>query len=290
MLRRAPRTELSAFASDLWAGAGGAPLADRERVVPTGNMHLVVRLSVPELRTFRDASDERGEIIKGPIVGGPRGGAYHRDISRPSDSVGVMLRPGAARALFGVTARELSEQHLSLSDLWGSRADVLLDELSALHTPELRLARFEALLMDELIQREARAPDRRVLFAAERLGQGARVDELAEALALSPRRFYALFHEEVGLSPKRFARVKRVQAALALASRSTARPCRSWATIAAEIGFADQAHLSRELRAIADVTPSAFRALAPTEPNHLPIHESSARRERRFVQDSRSKR
>ena len=83
---------------------------------------------------------------------------------------------------------------------------------------------------------------------------------------LGPRRFGQLFSESVGLSPKRWLRLRRFQRALASAHRADV----DWASAAIELGYADQAHLTREFRAFAGITPSEYRRRAPVEPNHVP--------------------
>lgn len=268
MVERAPRAELLPFASALWASEKGEPRAERERVVPTGDVHLVVRLGHPNLRIYRDERDAVGETIRGPIVGGPRSAAHLRDVSVSTASVGMMLRPGKAHALFGVSAKELSGAHWSLSELWRHRAQQLLEALHELRTLEAQAKRFEEFVLDVLSRREIASPDPRVVFAAGNLGRGMTVGEIASHLELSPRRLHALFIEDVGLSPKRYARIKRVQTALSESHRARSR---SWSQIAFAAGFSDQAHLTREMRAIAGVTPRSFRRLAPEHAHHLPL-------------------
>jgi AraC-like DNA-binding protein len=58
----------------------------------------------------------------------------------------------------------------------------------------------------------------------------------------------------LGLSPKAFLRIERVWAA-----REAIRGGGPLAMIAAELGYADQAHLAREVRELLGVTPRALR-------------------------------
>jgi transcriptional regulator GlxA family with amidase domain len=80
----------------------------------------------------------------------------------------------------------------------------------------------------------------------------ANVKSVAVDLGVSERHLRRLFRKSVGMSPKEFARVARFRHA-----RRTAREGsqRSWADIAAETGYYDQAHLTEDFRAIAGVTP-----------------------------------
>lgn len=85
----------------------------------------------------------------------------------------------------------------------------------------------------------------------------------------SHRRVSSVFREAVGLAPKVFCRVQRFQRAVA--SITAGRPL---AAVANGCGYADQAHLTREFRDIAGLTPSAYRAAAPAQPNHVPVSDS----------------
>ena len=79
-------------------------------------------------------------------------------------------------------------------------------------------------------------------------------------MGLSERQLERLFDERVGYGPKTFARVVRLQRAV----ESIARPAgprgttASWATFARDCGYADQAHLIREFRALTGVTPRVY--------------------------------
>jgi hypothetical protein len=108
---------------ELWAGGPGTGVCvgsgTRERVLPTGYMHLVIRLAGPSLRLFDSACDTTGRPLGHCIVGGARDEAYLRAVDPGASSVGVMLRPGAAAALFGASAGGLAGTHWRLEDFWG---------------------------------------------------------------------------------------------------------------------------------------------------------------------------
>jgi transcriptional regulator GlxA family with amidase domain len=84
------------------------------------------------------------------------------------------------------------------------------------------------------------------------------VADLADWLGTSTRSMRERFHREVGLSPKRMLRVERLHAALHAARCAS----RSFAEIAQLAGYADQAHFTREVRALLGETPSAWQARA----------------------------
>lgn len=271
-ITRAPRPSLRPFVEAVWsiAPAHDSPLRPgaREHVLPTGAMHLVFRLSDAPLRVFDD-DDANGRVLGHAVVGGARGRYYVRDISAPSCSVGAMLRPGAAELLFGVSAEELSERHTPLDDLWGPSTDLVHEQLREIHDPAQRLAVLETHL-------ERRREDLRlhpaVAYALDRFEALTPVHEVVRQTGYSHRHFIALFRRAVGLAPKSWCRVRRLQAALRQAARS---PASSWAEIACDAGYADQAHLHRDFRALAGLTPAAYRESAPTRRSHVVARSTS---------------
>ena len=79
---------------------------------------------------------------------------------------------------------------------------------------------------------------------------------VAERIGISQRRFVQLFRAEVGLAPKVFSRIRRFQDVLAATETA---PEVDWSRVALDCGFYDQAHLVRDFRALAGLTPTAYR-------------------------------
>lgn len=254
MATRAPRAELAPFVSCVWTGDGAPATADRERVLPTGAMHLVIRLDEP-LVIYEPAA----RVIGHAVIGGARAAPYIRDVSRPVASVGAQLRPGTAELLLGVPAAALAERHTALDDVWPG-VPALRARLAEAPAAD-RLAIFEAALVARLPR--VRGVHPAVAHALARFARAAEVGAVVDETGYSHRRFGALFHHAVGLSPKRYCRVQRLQRALAVLQRA------SLAAVASTAGYADQAHLTREVRALTGVSPGELRALGPG--NHVPV-------------------
>jgi AraC-like DNA-binding protein len=267
---RPPSPPLRPFVRLLWASgdseAAPAQGAGRERLLPTGAMHLAFRTAGDPVRVFASPEDPSGRALGHAVVGGARAAPYLRDLSPAARSVGAMLEPGAARLLFGATADELSGRHTALGDLWGPSAASEARERIALAGPaERRLAVLEALLL-------ARLPRVRGLHpaVAEALSLLSARPDVRAAVArsgYSHRRFIALFREAVGLAPKLWCRVRRFQAALSRIRGSAV----SLAEVAAAAGYADQAHLNRDFAELAGLSPGRYRSLSPRDPNHVPV-------------------
>jgi AraC-like DNA-binding protein len=243
--------------------------ADRERVLPTGGMHLVFRLSDHPLRLFNDIHDPTGYRVGHTIVGGARATFYVREISEPVRSVGAQLHPGAADLLFGVPADELAGRHTPLEDLWGRSAIEARERLMEADGPERQLDMLELLLAERLPAVRGLHPA--VAHALGRFMTTVDVRQVVKESGYSHRRFIALFHRELGLTPKVYCRLLRFQGAL---EQVAATPAVSLVEVALDAGYSDQAHFTREFQEFAGLAPGAYRELSPAFPHHVPICQS----------------
>lgn len=270
MLQRAPCASLRPFIARLWAGDGDADApapgpVRREHVLPTALMHVVIRLGDRPLYLL-DPRTSRCVSAPTSLVGGARSTFHAREFTGPSCSVGAVLWPGAATLLFGIGAHELAHRHTALDELWGAAAHRLRAELCELQTAEDRLARFEARLGERLPETRGLHPQVAELIRG--LNEAPSVGAAVRRSGLSHRRFIASFRHSVGLAPKAYLQVQRLQRAL-LSMRE--EPVVPLADVAALAGYSDQSHFGREFLAFAGVTPAEYRAIAPADANHLPV-------------------
>ncbi|MEU4218915.1 helix-turn-helix domain-containing protein [Actinoplanes sp. NPDC026623] len=167
--------------------------------------------------------------------------------------LGVSLQPGTAVAVLGIEAVSLPAGWTPLAELAGPAADELAARLAAAGPVQARLAILDTFLAARL---RGAATDGRVSTALntilDRSGDVA-VERLAHESAASPRNLGRLFDAWVGINPKRFARIVRVQAALRVLMEE---PGTDLTGLAARLGFADHAHLTREIRTLAGAPPS----------------------------------
>jgi AraC-like DNA-binding protein len=260
---RRPSAPLQPFVRLVWCSdtpAGGG----LERVLPTGSMHVVIRLNDTPLRLVT----EDGPIVVGTsVVGGARSSSYVKDVTAPARSVGAWLHADAALPLLGLPAGDVAEQHVSLEDVWGSSAAVLRERLLESRSAAEALDHFERELARRLPA--VRGVHPLVAHALARLREDVPVGQVVEESGYSHRTVASVFREAVGLTPKVWCRVQRFQRAItAIASG------RALGSVAAEAGYADQAHLTREFVEIAGLTPSAYRAAAPERANHVPASDT----------------
>lgn len=271
MLSRRPRPSLRPFVDLVWASspeAVPAPSPSRkELVLPTGAMHLVLRLENAPLRLYAGLDDDLGEAVGTSLIGGARASPYIKDVSNPVPTVGAMLRPGAIELLSKVPAIELAGRHTRIDDIWPrSVLSDMIDQLRERPRASDRLTLFEDILTSRLPQVHAIHP--LVAHALGRFDASASVGDVATETGFSQRHFKRTFTEWVGLTPKTYCRVRRFGRVL---ERMNAGTASDLADLAAAEGYADQAHMTREFRALAGVTPAQYITALPAHRHHFPI-------------------
>ena len=175
------------------------------------------------------------------LVAGPDTRAYVTEGSG-SRWVGVRFFPGTAPALLGVPAHELRDRRVELADL---RPASEVRRLAA----RVRAARDPADGLEELALRwaaDTEPPDPSLRHLVSALAAGRSVADTADALGLGARQLHRRALVAFGYGPKTLARVLRLQRALGLARQGV-----PFAETAALAGFADQAHLARDVRDLA---------------------------------------
>jgi len=271
-LTRAPSPRLRPFVRSVWLSDRTSPQASatRENVLPTGDMHLVFRLSDDPVRLLVPGTASSESVPGHAVVGGARAAYYTKDTTRPALSVGVQLKAGAAEALFGASAAEFTGRHVGLKDLWGRSATLMRDRLIEACDPERRLDLLEVVLSERLPVITALHPA--VAGALEYFGTSISVRDAVRRSGYSHRRFVALFRRAVGLAPKAYTRVLRFQRVLPeCTATASARGAASWVDVALRAGYSDQSHFIREFREFAGVTPEDYRRAATDASHHVAI-------------------
>jgi AraC-like DNA-binding protein len=165
-------------------------------------------------------------------------------------AAGVRFRPGVATAVFGVDGRAIANRRVPLDAVITPAAARRLDE---------RLTEGgdrHAVLVDEARRWLSRAPRPVDPIAAAAATSSASmrphpVDHLADALGVSPRQVHRRCVQTFGYGASTLTRILRLQRFLGLAARGTP----SLAHLAATAGYADQAHLGRDCRELAGLSP-----------------------------------
>lgn len=196
-----------------------------------------------------------------PVVAGP---ATRRMIVKLPAGIsvfGVRFQPGSAASALGVPADELLNRDVLLDEIWGAAAGRLTEQVFRHRSAAEKLNA----AADALAARFAAAPaaDPAVRAAVSWLTHRplGRVRDLAQAIGLSDRQLQRRFRAAVGYGPKTFQRIMRLQRLLTRAGCKSS-PHLTLAALASAAGYADQAHMCREVQALAGETPQPLLARA----------------------------
>ncbi|MCU1391704.1 MAG: AraC family transcription regulator [Ilumatobacteraceae bacterium] len=166
--------------------------------------------------------------------------------ARPGNvSVGLRFAPGTAPTVLGVAAHELVDQRAELEDVWSTRAvRPMVDRLAAGDDAGRLL---EEIAIDRLAGTDGPPPIVDAITAM--LDRGDPVPDVAAEVGLSARQLQRRCIDAYGYGPKMLARILRLQRAIGQLRLDVPR-----AHAAAITGYADQAHLAREVRELAGTT------------------------------------
>ena len=208
------------------------PAGAEERVLPDGCIDLIYRGDADGGRLFASA------LIERPVPIGPTSAWF----------VGVRFRPAMARAMLDIDPIECRDRNVAARAI-DARFGALEERLLDCASPDEAFVVLKRAVDGRLARRDG-AP-RRVQEAIGLLARGGEVHRVARAVGVSERSLHRDLVRWSGLAPKPLARILRMQRCLA-ALRNGRMPL---ALLALRLGYADQAHMTRELKALAGVTP-----------------------------------
>jgi len=228
---------LARWVDAFWAfESAGAP----HRVLPDGCIDFIFDLETGGARV-------QGPMTRAEVVALPAGRRIF----------GMRFAPGAASSFVDTEAYALEDQTADLETVTTAGSWRLAQRVSEARDHDARRRVLTEFLLDPRSRR--RAADARLAqaVASIRLGRGASpVAAIARDLGVSERTLERLFRDHVGMRPKLYARIVRMEWTRAAAGIHRA----SQADLALLGGYADEPHLLREFRALTGLTPGALLA------------------------------
>jgi AraC-like DNA-binding protein len=266
-----PGEPLSQFVEMFWFFSGGGLPHRKERVLPDGSAELVINLDDVPRKRFDRENPMRFETVRRSWISGTQPEFIVIDVMPQATMMGVHFKPGGLAPFVSWPAGELSGQLIELDVLCGRAANDLRDELlevSGVH------AKFRCL--EQFLLRHAQrslCADPLVDWAIQvllREPAAATVARVAGSAGLSHKHFIDRFRAVVGLSPKRFCRIRRFQRAL---TDLRARREVDWADVACACGYYDQAHFIHDFRGFSGLTPTGYLQQWGADERFVPIAE-----------------
>ncbi|MFG1909864.1 DUF6597 domain-containing transcriptional factor [Kribbella sp. NPDC048928] len=222
----APSPALAPWVERYWEARWDYAEPYRQKIVPYPNVHL----------TFGGA----GAAVNGVCSG------YQIKVLEGRDRVfGVAFRPGCFRPFLGASVATITDRVVPAADVFGPDLPQTVDAETV-----------EAFLLSHLPDDDPST--RKALAAVELIAEDkavTRVEQLADELGLTARGLQRLFAEHVGVGPKWVIRRYRLHEVTA---RIAAGGAIDWAALAAELGYADQAHLIRDFKTMFGEPPTWY--------------------------------
>jgi AraC-like DNA-binding protein len=227
------------------------------RGLPSAFLTLIISLGAPidvvDMPNSRQVPGSFGAFVGG-LHASPATVSYGTSLS----CINIELSPLGSHAVLGVRAGELASLVVGLDDVMGRRGRDLTEQLSCAHNWSERFDILDEVFAHRLAD-QSELPGQlagawRQLVAS---GGAARIDAVAAEIAWSRRHLAERFRLEFGLTPKVAARVIRFDRARRMLEHPNTV---SLAMVAAQCGYHDQAHLSREWLNLAGCPPGAWLA------------------------------
>jgi AraC-like DNA-binding protein len=271
---RVPRPPLDAFVASIWLFRDDPRPHALERILPTGAAQLIVNLKEDRTRVYDPERPHRCIATAGTILAGVQSRYQIIDTSEQEYVAGVAFRPGGTAAFVRAPAYETRDVDTPLESLCGRQQTAdLREQLLDRSDADGQLDVIEATLTEMLRPTGLHPAVGFALTKFHRSALATSVGAVTDAVGMSPKRFIERFKAQVGVSPKRYCRIRRFQQVLAQAhdGRSV-----DWAQLALDCGYYDQAHFIHEFRAFSGLTPTAYQTSRTAFQNHVKFLQSDA--------------
>ena len=251
---RTPDGLLGRAVASIWYARGTIPYR-RERIAPTGSTVAVIVLGDPILETAGHARAVPFLAVEGFLIG-PHDRPVVNEPTGETFALGIVTTPIGCRATLGLEPAAIAGEVVDLGAMWHAARD-LRSQLLATADPDAMLDLVEARLKAGL------TPDIPGLDRCQRAVAILEQDPLrpiaqvAAEVGVSHGHLDREFTRIVGLGPRRLARLLRVERLLESIDVTADVP---WATLAADLGWADQSHMIRDIKRHTGSSPSQYIA------------------------------
>jgi AraC-like DNA-binding protein len=238
-VERAPASpELTPWVDYHWYVRWQVHEPHRQQVVPQPRVHLAV---------------EHERLMVQGVTRAP----FFRTLTGEGHTLGVAFHPGGFRPFLDREVASISDRAVPAAELLGRDDRAVAERILATHDPAEMVAAVEGYLLaldpaPDPVVAEVRA----LVHLAETDRAVTRAEQLATRAAMSLRSLQRLFTDYVGIGPKWVISRFRILDAAAAAHGGQRV---DWAALAAELGFTDQAHLTRAFTAVVGTPPATYQ-------------------------------
>jgi AraC-like DNA-binding protein len=248
-----PSPILAPFIKNYWVLKIDASAPVTERTIPIGCVHLTFHKG-KQLFSIAEKEFQPKVFVSGQTT-------FYSDVSSTGclDMISVAFQPYAAKMFFQIPVNEFCNRNVSVDDMDDIELMDLGKRISDTPDDDLCIRYIELFLINRL----CKFPEynmKRVTAAINEINIQPKitVTELSQIACLSNKQFGRVFTEYIGITPKEFIRVIRLQRALFLLQNS---PYDNYAQLAFDCGFYDQSHLIKEFKGFSGYTPNEYLAI-----------------------------
>jgi AraC-like DNA-binding protein len=271
---RIPGPPLDSFIESIWVYHNDPRPHALERILPTGAAQLIVNLKEDETRLYDPEFPQRCVTTSGTVLSGVQSRFQVIDTAEQEHVAGVVFRPGGTVPFMGVPAHETRDADIPLDTLWGRRRTATLRErLLESDSIGAKLDVLEAALLEMWTPPGLHPAVVFALGVFDRAPTTTRIAAVSDTIGLSAKRFIERFKIEVGLTPKRYCRIRRFQRAVTLVNRGRHI---DWSQVALDCGYFDQAHFINDFRSFSGLTPTGYLSARTSSQNHVKFLQSDA--------------
>lgn len=236
----------------------------RERVLPNGCLQIILNLSREFITDCGEEGTAHEKYSRGILVG-VRDRYQIVDTADMEETAGVVIRPGGFTGLFSERADLLFQRVIALDNLWHEPR--LFEYLQNAQTPIQKLTCLDNLLAGLAGKRSQRSEitDHALyLLRVKHLS----IADCAHSIGISERGLSQIFRQEVGVSPKLWAKIQRFQTVTRALHSGVDIP---WAELALSCGYYDQSHFANDFRAFSGLDASSYSKRVNQWQNHVTL-------------------
>lgn len=250
-----PCHELSPLVKQYWAmdNVMEKGLSHSQRIIPTGLVELTIYLGDRPLRLREDSS-----VSDLSLLSGQQNTPYDLQVAGHVSVFSITFHPQGAQMFFDIPMDEILDQTVSLRHFQSEFIDHLEDDLYEASCFQERVQIMDLFLLKllRLKQMGAELPRLMVVIGLIDRSRGmVSIETLAKKACLSRKQFERVFRAGVGISPKRFLRIIRLQHAI---FRRQVESAVSLTSLAYECGYFDQSHMVNDFKQLTGLSPKQY--------------------------------
>lgn len=265
-----PRYPLSEFVENFVYFRGVQQAHAIERLLPDGNVVLILDLTEGSQFIYDNDTLLPIQVCRRAWFSGLQQSALSIPSGNDNENFVVTFRKGRSFPFVSGPLTEFANRVIEADLAFSPEILSLRAALQDLPSPAVKFAFAEAELMR--LYGGALEINECVDYAVARIGRAPHettIAAISDKIGYSQKHFIHLFKQQVGVTPKAFLRIMRFQQAI---GTIVAAPVDSWAGLATDCGYYDQAHMITEFRSLAGMTPVEYQRQASVYPSYVVVN------------------